>query len=94
MNINVFFFEGIYGFGVIDNSGVFGDVGLGGEVDEFLSVSSEFGGMYIDGFMLDVLVEWIENLWDEMGDVEDKMDRDIVKFLLEVLKDGDMGELV
>lgn len=92
-NTNVPPSEGIHGLGAIDNSGVFGDAGLGGEADESPSASSEFGGMYIDGPMPDVSVEWIENLWDEMGDVEDKTDRDTAKFLLEALKDGDMGEL-
>lgn len=91
-NTNVAPSEGILGLGATDAGGVFGGA-LGDDQDESPSASSEFGGMYIDGPMPDVSVEWIENLWDEMGDVEDKTDRDTAKFLLEALKDGDMGEL-
>lgn len=82
--------EGIHG---LNDHGALNDTMMSGDQDESPSASSEFGGMYIDGPMPDVSVEWIENLWDEMGDMEDKTDRDTAKFLLEALKDGDMGEM-
>jgi hypothetical protein len=61
-------------------------------LDESPSATSEFGVMYIDGPMPDISAEWIENLWDEMGDMEDKNDRDTARVLLEALKEGDLGE--
>lgn len=72
--------------------------GLGADVfsmgDGSPSGSSEFGGMYIDGPMPDISAEWIENVWDEMGDMADKTDRDTARVLLEALRDGDIGERV
>lgn len=84
--------EGIAGLGQDMNGGA----GVFGEAleDGSPSGSSEFGGMYIDGPMPDVSAEWIENLWDEMGNVEDKTDRDTARVLLEAMKDGDMGEVM
>lgn len=75
-----------------------GIAGLGTENSNLLMLdtsphsTSDFGGMYIDGPMPDVSAEWIENLWGEMGDMEDKNDRDTARVLLEALKEGDMGE--
>lgn len=75
-----------------------GIAGLGTENTNLLMLdtsphsTSDFGGMYIDGPMPDVSAEWIENLWGEMGDVEDKTDRDTARVLLEALKEGDIGE--
>ena len=76
--------EGLQGLGT-EASGVF-------SLDESPSATSEFGGMYIDGPMPDISAEWIENLWGEMGDMEDKTDRDTARVLLEALREGDMGE--
>lgn len=84
-NTNVPPSEGLDGLGP-EAKGVF-------SLDESLGAASEFGGMYIDGPMPDISAEWIENLWGEMGDMEDKTDRDTARVLLEALKEGDMGEL-
>ncbi|KAH7000026.1 fungal-specific transcription factor [Ilyonectria destructans] len=82
-NTNVPPSEGIHGLG---NYGVF-------QVeDESPSGTSEFEGMYLDGPMPDVSAEWIETLWDEMGNTDDKADRDIARMLLGALKEGDVGE--
>lgn len=64
----------------------------GFSLDGSLSATSGYEGMYIDGPMPDISAEWIENLWDEMGGVGDKTDRDTARVLLEALKEGDMGE--
>lgn len=56
--------------------------------------TSEFEGMYLDGPMPDISAEWIETVWDEMGNTDDKADRDIARMLLGALKDGDVGEVV
>ncbi|KPM37419.1 hypothetical protein AK830_g9122 [Neonectria ditissima] len=61
--------------------------------DESPSGTSEFEGMYLDGPMPDVSAEWIETLWDEMGNTDDKADRDIARMLLGALKEGDVGEV-
>ncbi|KAI6783173.1 Cutinase transcription factor 1 beta-like protein [Emericellopsis cladophorae] len=78
--------EGLDGLGPLGND-VF-------SLDESPNSTSDFGGMYIDGPMPDVSAEWIENLWGEMGEMEDKTDRDTARVLLEALKEGDMGECV
>ena len=78
--------EGISGLGA-DTNGVFS------MEDESPRSSSDFHGMYIDGPMPDISAEWIETVWDEMGNMEDKADRDIARMLLGALKEGDMGEM-
>ena len=83
-NTNVPPSEGIYSLGT-ENSHLL-------MLDTSPHSTSDFGGMYIDGPMPDVSAEWIENLWGEMGDMEDKNDRDTARVLLEALKEGDMGE--
>ena len=57
--------------------------------DQSPSMASEWGAMYIDGPMPDVSAAWIETVWDEMGDLENKSDRDTARVLLEALKEGD-----
>ncbi|KAF7563252.1 hypothetical protein G7046_g887 [Stylonectria norvegica] len=85
-NANMLPSEGLHGLGA-DANGVF-------SVDEESpSGTSEFEGMYIDGPMPDISAEWIETVWDEMGNMEDKSDRDIARVLLGALKEGDMGEV-
>ena len=55
--------------------------------------ANEFGGMYSDGPMPDVPVEWLEDIWCEMGEMEDKKDRDNdARVLLEALKEGDLEQ--
>lgn len=76
--------EALQGLGA-ESGGVF-------SLDKSPGATSEFGGMYIDGPMPDISAEWIDTLWGEMGDVEDKTDRDTARVLLEALRDGDMGE--
>ncbi|KAH6885956.1 fungal-specific transcription factor domain-containing protein [Thelonectria olida] len=84
-NTNTLPSEGINGLGADPNS-VF-------QVqEESPSGTSEFEGMYLDGPMPDISAEWIETVWDEMGNTDDKADRDIARMLLGALKDGDMGE--
>lgn len=78
--------EGILGLGN-DGSDVF-------TVDGSPSAASGYEGMYIDGPMPDISAVWIENLWDEIDDVQDKTDRDTARVLLEALKEGDMSEYV
>lgn len=58
------------------------------------STASGHEKLYIDGPMPDISAEWIESLWDEVGDVEDKSDRDTARVLLEALKEGDLAECV
>ncbi|KAF4978188.1 hypothetical protein FZEAL_5384 [Fusarium zealandicum] len=77
-----------------------GLTGLGGDFNGFLptqqespSGTSEFEGMYLDGPMPDISAEWLETVWDEMGNVEDQADRDIAHLLLGALKEGDVGEI-
>lgn len=74
------------------SEGIVGLGAFGAEEDVSPTASSEFEGMYIDGPMPDISAEWIENVWDEMGHMEDKTDRDTARLLLEALKEGDMGE--
>lgn len=78
--------EGILGLGN-DSSDVF-------TVDESPSAASGYEGMYIDGPMPDISAVWIEHLWDEIDDVQDKTDRDTARVLLEALREGDMSEYV
>lgn len=78
--------EGMLGLGN-DGSDVF-------TVDGSPSEASGYEGMYIDGPMPDISAVWIENLWDEIDDVQDKTDRDTARVLLEALKEGDMTEYV
>ena len=48
--------------------------------------------MYIDGQMPDTSDGWIEDPWEEMGDMEHKSDRDTARVLREALREGGMGE--
>ncbi|KAH7153021.1 fungal-specific transcription factor [Dactylonectria macrodidyma] len=82
-NTNIPPSEGIDG---LDPNGIFQ------VVEESPSGTSEFEGMYLDGPMPDVSAEWIETLWDEMGNTDDKADRDVARMLLGALKEGDAGE--
>ncbi|KAF7551304.1 hypothetical protein G7Z17_g5076 [Cylindrodendrum hubeiense] len=82
-NTNIPPSQGIHG---LDPNGVFQ------MEEESPSGTSEFEGMYLDGPMPDVSAEWIETLWDEMGNTDDKADRDIARMLLGALKEGDVGE--
>ncbi|KAK7421685.1 hypothetical protein QQZ08_009859 [Neonectria magnoliae] len=86
VNTNVPPSAGIDGLGV-DTHGVFQ------MNNESPSGTSEFEGMYLDGPMPDVSAEWIETLWDEMGNTDDEADRDIARMLLGALKEGDVGEV-
>ncbi|VUC30026.1 unnamed protein product [Clonostachys rosea] len=68
--------------------------GLGRDLNEVLPMdnspsSGSHEGLYIDGPLPDISAEWLENLWDEMGDMEDKTDRDTARLLLEALKEGE-----
>ncbi|KAM5342838.1 hypothetical protein ACJ41O_013804 [Fusarium nematophilum] len=86
INTNIPPSAGILGFGA-DGNGFFPIE------EESPSGTSEFEGMYLDGPMPDISAEWIETVWDEMGSMEDKADRDIARVLLGALKDGDVGEV-
>ncbi|KAF5004561.1 hypothetical protein FDECE_8951 [Fusarium decemcellulare] len=77
-----------------------GLTGLGADTNGFFSMqeespsgTSEFEGMYLDGPMPDISAEWLESVWDEMGSMEDKADRDIARVLLGALKEGEVGEI-
>lgn len=70
--------------------------GLGRDLGEVLPMDDDHSpssgsheGLYIDGPLPDISAEWLENLWDEMGDMEDKTDRDTARLLLEALKEGE-----
>lgn len=84
VNTNIPPSQGLDGLGP-ETGGVF-------PLDDSPGATSDFGGMYIDGPMPDISAEWIESLWGEMGDMEDKTDRDTARVLLEALKEGDRGE--
>ncbi|CAH0037767.1 unnamed protein product [Clonostachys rhizophaga] len=73
--------EGIWGLGR--------DLGEVLPMDDHSPSSGSHEGLYIDGPLPDISAEWLENLWDEMGDMEDKTDRDTARLLLEALKEGE-----
>uniref|UniRef100_A0A8H7N7F7 Zn(2)-C6 fungal-type domain-containing protein n=1 Tax=Bionectria ochroleuca TaxID=29856 RepID=A0A8H7N7F7_BIOOC len=73
--------EGIWGLGR--------DPGEVLPIDDHSPSSGSHEGLYIDGPLPDISAEWLENLWDEMGDMEDKTDRDTARLLLEALKEGE-----